>query len=204
MAIIEVIDEHSIYRNGVRGVIEARIANCRVIEGPVSDDPAHDGNCDLVLIDSASFEHGSIERLRHERGYNSRTAFGMLSAAHTRRAILECLAAGFHGFIYKLDTDDELVAAVTSLLLGKMYVPRWIVNDTVAHVAQLETPRLTRRQNEILPLLAEGLSNKEISSHLNIAPGTTKVHTAALLRTLRARNRTQAAFIAAKLVRSRQ
>ncbi len=60
--------------------------------------------------------------------------------------------------------------------------------------------RLTRRQNEILPLLAQGMSNKEIARELSIAEGTSKIHTAALLRALCARNRTEAAFIAAKLV----
>jgi DNA-binding NarL/FixJ family response regulator len=65
---------------------------------------------------------------------------------------------------------------------------------------ELETLKLTRRQTEILPLLAKGMSNKEIARELNIAEGTTKVHTTALLRALGARNRTEAAFFAAKLV----
>lgn len=59
---------------------------------------------------------------------------------------------------------------------------------------------MTRRQREILPLLAQGMSNKEIARELSIAEGTSKIHTAALLRALCARNRTEAAFIAAKLV----
>jgi DNA-binding CsgD family transcriptional regulator len=86
-----------------------------------------------------------------------------------------------------------------------MYVPRWLADDnerSETPVAKCDMPRLTRRQNEILPLLAQGMSNKEIAKHLRIAPGTAKIHTAALLRALQAHNRTEAAFIAAKLVRS--
>lgn len=65
-------------------------------------------------------------------------------------------------------------------------------------------PRLTRRQNDVLPLIAQGMSTKEIARQLNISEGTTKIHTAALLRAIGARNRTEAAFIAAKLVGSRE
>ena len=59
---------------------------------------------------------------------------------------------------------------------------------------------LTQRERQIVRLVSEGLSNKEIARELSIAEGTSKIHTAALLRALCARNRTEAAFIAAKLV----
>jgi DNA-binding CsgD family transcriptional regulator len=60
--------------------------------------------------------------------------------------------------------------------------------------------RLTARQGQVLSLLARGMSNKEIAHALHIAEGTTRIHTAALLRALRVRNRTEAAFKAAELI----
>ena len=62
--------------------------------------------------------------------------------------------------------------------------------------------KLTKRQREVLTLLARGLSNKEIARALAIAEATTKIHMAALLRGLGVRNRTEAAFKAANLVSS--
>jgi DNA-binding NarL/FixJ family response regulator len=62
--------------------------------------------------------------------------------------------------------------------------------------------KLTKRQREVLSLLARGLSNKEIARALDIAEATTKIHMAALLRGLGVRNRTEAAFKAANLVHS--
>ena len=62
--------------------------------------------------------------------------------------------------------------------------------------------KLTKRQREVLTLLARGLSNKEIARALDIAEATTKIHMAALLRGLGVRNRTEAAFKAANLVSS--
>jgi DNA-binding NarL/FixJ family response regulator len=124
--------------------------------------------------------------------------------------VLNCLSAGFHGFVPKLLSDEESFSAIEDLLSGRIYVPRWLADDDISRPAiqqvvnfDLESLRLTRRQNEILPLLAQGMSNKEIARELSIAEGTSKVHTAALLRALGARNRTEAAFMAAKLVGSR-
>ena len=62
--------------------------------------------------------------------------------------------------------------------------------------------KLTKRQREVLTLLARGLSNKEIARALDIAEATTKIHMAALLRGLGVRNRAEAAFKAANLVHS--
>jgi DNA-binding NarL/FixJ family response regulator len=67
---------------------------------------------------------------------------------------------------------------------------------------EVDVLKLTKRQREVLTLLAGGLSNKEIARALHIAEATTKIHMAALLRGLGARNRTEAAFKAANLVRS--
>ena len=62
--------------------------------------------------------------------------------------------------------------------------------------------KLTKRQREVLALLARGKSNKEIARDLNIAEATTKIHMAALLRVLGVRNRTEAAYRAGNLVDS--
>jgi DNA-binding NarL/FixJ family response regulator len=119
---------------------------------------------------------------------------------------MKFMGAGFHGFIHKLQSDDEWITAVNDLLSGRIYVPRWVAEGDVKKSDVLPSAdirinrlRLTPRQREIVPLLAQGMSNKEIARHLHIAQGTTKIHTAALLRALGARNRTEAAFLAATL-----
>jgi DNA-binding NarL/FixJ family response regulator len=206
VSVILVIDENSVYRNGLRDVIEERVAKCRVIDTSTLEHLAGNDGFDLVLIDADSIERSSVDRLRQLRAFSPKTSFALMSTSHTRSDVLDCLSAGFHGFIYKLDLDEELLVAINDLLSGRMYVPRWLVDETAspeASAAHHDLPKLTRRQNEILPLLAQGMSNKEIAKLLNISPGTTKIHTAALLRALRARNRTEAAFVAAKIVRSR-
>lgn len=206
---ILLIDEHGVYRNGLRELIETRIERATVFEASEAERFATNHCYDLILVDSGCLNFRVLELLKEALAFRPETRFAVMSASNTRADVLSCLSAGFHGFVHKLQPDDELLTAITDLLSGRIYVPRWLADghDGAAEPPsainiELETLKLTRRQNDILPLIAQGMSNKEISRSLNIAEGTTKIHTAALLRALGARNRTEAAFIAAKLLRS--
>ena len=95
------------------------------------------------------------------------------------------------------------------LLSRRIYVPYSVAEAGDASLGGEALPiisgkadllKLTARQREVLSLIAHGMSNKEIARALHIAEATTKIHTAALLRALGVRNRTEAAFKAAKLI----
>jgi len=115
------------------------------------------------------------------------------------------LAAGVRAYIPKT-TDDGLIATILKLVLsGGSYVPPVLggvegkaglagTGETVsASVATKDIfPDLTRRQREVLALLAEGLSNQEIGERLDLNLSTVKSHVTAILRTLDVENRTQA------------
>lgn len=207
MSVILVIDEHRVYRSGIRELIEARVHRSSVVEASGLEDFAGQQFFDLILVDAGCLNQRLLNYLKEVHELSPATRFAVMSSSNTRTDVLSCLSAGFHGFVHKLQSDQELIIAITDLLSGRIYVPRWLADGEDDDVAipssvnpELESLKLTRRQNEILPLIAQGMSNKEIAIHLNIAEGTTKIHTAALLRALGARNRTEAAFKAAKLV----
>ena len=207
MPVILIVDQHSVYRSGLRDVIEARFKKCRVIDASTLQNFELETSINLILIDLDCLNQHSLAILSDVVDLRPATRIAVMSASSSRADVLKCLSAGFHGFLPKLQSDEELLSAVGDLLSGRIYVPRWLADDDVSRPEppqtvnfDLETLRLTRRQNEILPLLAQGMSNKEIARELSIAEGTSKIHTAALLRALCARNRTEAAFIAAKLV----
>jgi DNA-binding NarL/FixJ family response regulator len=206
---ILVIDEHRVYRSGIRELIETTIQHVQVVEALELESWTDGQYFDLVLIDSSSLSYKLLDHLKEIHELNPTTRFAVMSSSNTRADVLNCLSAGFHGFVHKLQSDEELLTAINDLLSGRIYVPRWIADrdDETPELAPsintaMQTLKLTPRQYEILPLIAQGMSNKEIASLLNIAEGTTKIHTAALLRALGARNRTEAAFMAAKLVGS--
>ena len=209
MSVILVIDEHSVYRSGIRELIEARIQRTQVVECSELELLAQSQYADLVLIDSGSLSYHLLDLLQEAHELNPTTRFAVMSASNTRADVLNCLSAGFHGFVYKLQSDEEFLGAITDLLSGRIFVPGWIADGDgdapelpPSVNTRMQMPKLTPRQKEILPMIAQGMSTKEIALHLGIAEGTTKIHTAALLRALGARNRTEAAFIGAKLVGS--
>ena len=209
VSVVLVVDEHSIYKNGLRDVIEARF-DSRVVCVSRFEKFEADDNFDLILIDFGCLTPRALAALAEVREIRPATRIAVMSTSSTRSDVLSCLSAGFHGFVPKLLSDEELLSAIEDLLSGRIYVPRSVADDDISNPAvpevmnfDLEALRLSRRQHEILPMLAQGMSNKEIARELGIAEGTSKIHTAALLHALGARNRTEAAFMAAKLVGSR-
>jgi DNA-binding NarL/FixJ family response regulator len=172
---------------------------------------------DLVLIIGLDLSNSeTVDTLKVAREASATTRFAIISASNTRADILATLAAGLHGFISKQQSDAEILTAINDILSGRIYVPCSLAEagDSEASVSQgdreaapfLSTEahllRLTKRQREVLQLLARGMSNKEIARALKIAEATTKIHMAALLRALGARNRTEAAYMAGNLTNS--
>ena len=216
---ILVLDEQTVYRAGLRSLISAEIPRAEVIEAsnlPQALDHIRNSTIDLVLVGTGRSSLAALDSLKAARETSPSTRFAVVSTSDTRADILATLAAGFHGFISKRQSDTEILAAVTSILAGIIYVPAAFakMGDGDALCGQFDREavptlstevdvlKLTKRQREVLTLLARGLSNKEIARALDIAEATTKIHMAALLRGLGARNRTEAAFKAANLAKS--
>jgi DNA-binding NarL/FixJ family response regulator len=214
---ILVADDHGLYRKGLRSTLEGALPGLEVseadsLEGALIAIEAQ-GNLDLILIDLNMPGFVSFDSLREARECYPRTRFLVISASDAKEDVLSCLAAGLHGFVSKLQLDDEIVAAVKYVLSGCIYVPPWLAQIGVlgpsrclgaglhAHSKGQEgLPRLTPRQRDVLPLLARGMSNKEIARALKIAEATTKIHAAGLCRVLGARNRAEAAVAARALL----
>jgi DNA-binding NarL/FixJ family response regulator len=203
MPSILLIDGHGVYRKGIRALIEdaglARVVEGVELRGELSD------FFDLLLIDFNSLDQLLLQEAR-ARAPHMRLA--VMSTSNARSRLLSCLSAGFHGYLHKTQTDAEWLRAITDLLSGRIYVPQWLAEEDDAEAIstvslELESLSLTRRQRQVLPLLARGMSTKEIALELNVAAGTAKIHIAALLRALGARNRTQAAFVTAKILQSK-
>jgi DNA-binding NarL/FixJ family response regulator len=120
------------------------------------------------------------------------------------------IEAGARGFVSKRSSLQVLAAAVRLVLAGGSIVPPEALRApkgpnggnspepnamrAATSALLLRAPRLTKRQQEVLALIAEGLPNKVISRRLNLAENTVKAHAAALYRALGVANRTQALF----------
>ncbi|MGE7417077.1 response regulator [Methylobacterium tarhaniae] len=137
----------------------------------------------------------------------------VVSASTERNKILTALEVGVHGYIPKGIGSAELTRAVGMILDGQIFVPASLaVLDGAGPRPALEIrpagldgrqpriPDLTPRQRDVLALLVEGRSNKEIARRLQLGEGTVKVHMAALLRSLGVQNRAAAAVVGARLL----
>jgi DNA-binding NarL/FixJ family response regulator len=213
---ILVLDEHAVYRTGLREFIGTQIPRAEVIEANSLIQALtliRNGAFELVLI-GVDLSSIGLDSLKAARETSPATRFAIISASDTRADILASLAAGFHGFISKHQSDADIIAAITDMMSGRIYVPGSLAEagngDTLGGrfsgeaLPTLSTGadvlKLTKRQREVLLLLARGKSNKEIARVLEIAEATTKIHMAALLRALGVRNRTEAAYRAGNLV----
>lgn len=214
------VDAHNIYRAGLRSILVERMPGLEVFEsGGLAEGLSQlssIGPLDLILVDLDLSTFGSLDPLKQDFGAHPKTRFAVISGSDSRDSILASLSAGFHGFISKHQLAGDVIDAISDIASGRIYVPPLLArpgnNKGAVDPREAEAPpmiaseadllRLTPRQREVLSHLALGKSNKEIGRALHIAEATAKVHTAALLRVLRARNRTEVAFKARKLLES--
>jgi DNA-binding NarL/FixJ family response regulator len=219
---ILLVDDHLLYRKALRGALESLIPKTQVLEADNLEvareqlDP--DGHLDLVLVDLATPYVSSLEILRSVHECYPKTRFAATAALATRVDIVRCLEAGLYGLISKSQPDDEILSAINDVLADRIYVPLSLTHVDVKTVrasdaggydtappqisTEARVDKLTRRQREVLPLLARGMSNKEIARALKIAEGTTKIHASSVLRVLGVRNRTEVAAVAQNLLRA--
>lgn len=213
---ILVVDEQSIYRAGLCELIAAEMPDVEAREVSKLTQIVSCGHCntmfDLVLVGAGVSNSAALDTLKTAREARVAIRFAIVSAADTRADILAGLAAGLHGYICKKQSDVEILEAISDILAGRIYAA-WSLavaeaGSELGRGEKIREPvlstdevfRLTKRQREVLALLARVKSNKEIARLLHIAEATTKIHMAALLRALGVRNRTEAAFKAASLV----
>ena len=124
----------------------------------------------------------------------------VLSSSEDPVDVRRALAAGALGYIPKSTSSKNLLSALQLVLDGAVYVPPVVLNEFAPQppsnpTAPAPAPlaRLTERQIEVLRLIEQGLSNKEIGLALNLSDKTVKVHVTAIFRALNVVTRTQAA-----------
>lgn len=127
----------------------------------------------------------------------------VVSGSANRDLVLAALAAGVHGYISKTAGPGEVSRAVGVVLSGDIFVPASVA--LLSEDLPLPTPAptkevLTPRQTDVLRLLTEGASNRQIAARLDLKEGTIKIHVAGLLRALGVGKRAEAAKIGLRLL----
>ncbi len=203
---ILVIDDHTLFRVGLQGLLEHRGIEviAAVGDGQEGLALAEQLRPDVVLLDMRMPGLDGLGVLRHLRQSGLRMPIAMLTTSSSEQDLVEALRSGAQGYLIKDMEPDDLVLALRDIVAGKTVVApdlapvlaKVVQGDSV--IARDPSPfsELTPRESEILVLLAEGQSNKAIARNLGISDGTVKLHVKAILRKLGVHSRVEAAVIA--------
>jgi DNA-binding NarL/FixJ family response regulator len=186
---ILVADDHQVVRTGLRALLESKAGwqvCAEAANGREAVEKAGELQPDVAVLDIGMPLLNGVEATRQIRKVSPGTEILILTMHDSEHMIQGVLDAGAHGYILKDDADRNLLAAVESLRRHKPYWSSRV--SAAAAVAQpttgrIERParRLTPREREIVQLLAEGKSNKEIATYLNISVKTAETHRANIM-----------------------
>ncbi len=160
---------------------------------------------DIALVDLSMPGMDGISAISTIRRAAPDIYLVVVSASEDPQVVRRALDAGAHGYICKSAGSASMMNGIRSVLEGDTFVSPHITVPEVATQTQGEFDAdqlrnlLTPRQRDVLAMLRQGKSNKEIARDLNLAEITVKLHVTAILRSLACENRTQAAILAAKM-----
>lgn len=183
-------DDHEVVRRGIRAIIETQPGweVCgEATDGQVAVRKAKQLKPDLVILDIGMPRMNGLEATRQILKVVPKTEVLVLTIHNSEQLIQDVLKAGARGYLLKSDAGRDLASAVKTLLQHKPYMTS-IVSDMVLEgflssdiIASHVNTRLTPREREIVQLLAEGQSNKEVASTLTISPKTVETHRANIM-----------------------
>jgi DNA-binding NarL/FixJ family response regulator len=197
---ILVADDHEIVRAGLKSLLEqgSGWTVCgEASNGREAVELATRLHPDVVILDLAMPELNGLEATRQILREAPRTAVLILSARESEDLVREVLAAGARGFILKSDAAKDLVVAVEGLQQGRPFFSARVAELVLRGYLQggpfpveppPTAPTLTGREREVLQLLAEGHSTKEVAATLGISGKTAESHRANLMRKLAVRS----------------
>jgi DNA-binding NarL/FixJ family response regulator len=191
-------DDHAIVRRGLRGLLEASglTVVAEAADGLEAIRLCETFRPDLVILDIAMPKLSGIEVAARVKKHASPPGIIILSVHGDESYIMRALAAGANAYLLKSATDEDLLPAVRAVSAGKPFfspaVTAVLVEDYVRRLQHRGLTDsyhlLTDREKEVLQLLAEGRSNKEAATLLDLGVSTIETHRANLMQKLNLHN----------------
>ena len=184
-------DDHTLVLDGFRKLLED---SCDIVgtaeDGRTLLKLAHDLSPDLVTLDISMPDLNGIDAARKLHKDLPKTHIIVVTMHADPAYVAEAFKAGATGYLLKRSAGSELLLAIQSVLNGHKYVTPLVAKDLVQSMVTGQAPslrkghELTPRQREVLQLVAEGRTVKEIAAALNISPKTVEFHKSHLMAQL--------------------
>ncbi len=204
------VDDHALFRDGMRYVLQQLADEVEVFDSA----NLHDGmklakenpDIDLALLDLNMPGSEGVKSIEFFHDAYPAIPLVVVSGSDQREDIEKVMEYGAMGFISKMSSSKMMLAALRMVLDGGIYLPPQLLQQAMIGLDQgngadkrQSRHNLTPRQLQTLQLLAQGLSNKEVSLRMNLAEGTVKIHTAAVFQALHVNSRAEAVTAATRL-----
>jgi two-component system response regulator DevR len=203
------LDDHEIVRRGVADLLEAE-GDIRVVgqaatqQEAVGRVPALDP--DVAILDVRLEDGNGVEACREIRSLHPRTACLILTSFADDEALFHAIMAGAAGYVLKQIRSSELVDAVRRVAAGQSLLDPKVTARVLERIRtgprqDERIARLSRQELQVLELLAEGLTNRQIADRLYLAEKTIKNYVTSILAKMGMARRTEAAVYAARHLR---
>jgi two-component system, NarL family, response regulator len=191
-----VVDDHPLMRVGIAAMINAQEDLVTVAEAESGEQALKlyaQHHPDIVLVDLRLQGMGGVELIQTIRKSEPEAKFVVLTAYEGDENIHQALEAGARGYLIKGMPHDALIDALRRVYAGSRYLPRPVEKILESRMYDSD---LSPREREILALIVDGKTNKEIAAELGIARATVKCHVSVIFSRMGVEDRTQAAVAA--------
>ena len=208
---VVICDDHSLFRRGLAMVLEGEAGIVVVGEaedGEAAVRAAEELAPDVVLMDVRMPKRSGIEATRAIAELVPATKILMLTVSDEEEDLYEAVKAGAAGYLLKEISIEEVAGAIRSVVSGQSLITPSMASKLLAEFTNLSKqaeqrqavpgPRLTSRELEVLKLVAQGMSNKEIATELFISENTVKNHVRNILEKLHLHSRMEAVMYAVR------
>lgn len=200
------VDDDPLVRRSLRMMFE--LHNITVIGEAANGEEAIDAAAKLkpsmILMDVNMPRMDGIQAARVLKAKHPGIQIIILTVSNQHEKVVQAIRDGSSAYVLKDSSPEQLIQIVESVAEGRYFVDTTIANELLVNLVQGNQPRqpqkdyslLTGREKEVLQLIVNGLSNKEIAGNLNITLRTVKAHVSSILMKLNVNDRTQAAVLA--------
>ena len=199
---ILVVDDHILYREGLRSVL-ANQSDVEIIGEAVNIDETISKikvlKPDIILLDISQPVVRGIDHITRIKKKHPEIKILVLTLQESEVFFFDILKAGSSGYFVKGGSYSELISAIHTVYEGHIFLYHGIANKLLKHYLELQNSgvdsdnyrSLTGREKEILILLAEDHSNREIAQMLNLSPATVQTHRSKIMSKLKLHSRSE-------------